>query len=238
MNMNNKKKAFTLSEVLITLSLIGVLAAMSIPTIGYNVHKRAQLSEFKTAYSIISSTYESLNITNGSVYPCYTVADERKRMEEGYDHTLRSQVPIETRGCKKFEVDYMRALGVSHKCEKDIYTEGCIPKRYAKLNDFSNYEKAYLLKNGMIIIPSTNGMILFALDINGRKGPNQWGKDIFAFSPMVTSSEISASTGKPIVTKVELLAADEDRVAPYFQGGKDVKTTTEMIYEAVGRTFK
>ena len=37
-SINNNKKAFTLAEVLITLGIIGVVAAMTIPTLMTNIH--------------------------------------------------------------------------------------------------------------------------------------------------------------------------------------------------------
>lgn len=39
-SINNNKKAFTLAEVLITLGIIGVVAAMTIPTLMTNIHHR------------------------------------------------------------------------------------------------------------------------------------------------------------------------------------------------------
>lgn len=42
-NIVNKKIAFTLAEVLITLSIVGVIAAMTIPTLMSNIeHKKRE----------------------------------------------------------------------------------------------------------------------------------------------------------------------------------------------------
>ena len=48
------KKAFTLAEVLITLTIIGVIAALTIPNLVQSWRKHERISEIKTAYSIIS----------------------------------------------------------------------------------------------------------------------------------------------------------------------------------------
>ena len=45
------KKAFTLAEILITLGIIGVVAAMTIPTLVANYRTKALKSGFKKSYS-------------------------------------------------------------------------------------------------------------------------------------------------------------------------------------------
>ena len=52
-------------------------------------------------------------------------------------------------------------------------------------NRINNVDNAYVLTNGQIIILYQNGandmVPLFLVDINGHKGPNAYGKDLFAF---------------------------------------------------------
>ena len=50
--MKKNKRGFTLAEVLITLGIIGVVAAMTIPTLMSNTGK----AEFKTAFKKVIST--------------------------------------------------------------------------------------------------------------------------------------------------------------------------------------
>ena len=50
---NDKRAAFTLAEVLITLAIIGVVAAMTIPTLIANYEKRITEVRFQKAYSEI-----------------------------------------------------------------------------------------------------------------------------------------------------------------------------------------
>ena len=45
------KKGFTLAEVLITLGIIGVVAAMTLPTVINNVQEKQFHSKFKKAYA-------------------------------------------------------------------------------------------------------------------------------------------------------------------------------------------
>lgn len=60
MNWNNKKSAFTLSEIMVTLTLIGFIATMTLSTIGTSIQQRARLAEFKTAYSKMESALQVL----------------------------------------------------------------------------------------------------------------------------------------------------------------------------------
>lgn len=51
------KRGFTLAEVLITLGIIGVVAAMTLPSLIQNYKKQAVISKLKKASSIISQAY-------------------------------------------------------------------------------------------------------------------------------------------------------------------------------------
>ena len=53
-----KKKAFTLAEVLITLTIIGVIAAITIPTLMKNYQNHANYAALKKTYSIIQNAYK------------------------------------------------------------------------------------------------------------------------------------------------------------------------------------
>ena len=70
MNFNIKKSAFTLSEVMLTLSLIGFLATMTLSTVGSSVQQRARLSEFRAAYSKMAATLINITLDTGKIYNC------------------------------------------------------------------------------------------------------------------------------------------------------------------------
>ena len=54
-----KKSAFTLAEVLITLGIIGVVAALTIPSLIQKYEEKQTVSQVKKAYSEISQAYMS-----------------------------------------------------------------------------------------------------------------------------------------------------------------------------------
>ena len=53
--MKNNKFAFTLAEVLITLGIIGVVAAMTLPTLIQNHQKKVTVVRLKKFYSVMSN---------------------------------------------------------------------------------------------------------------------------------------------------------------------------------------
>ena len=76
-----KRFGFTLAEVLITLGIIGVVAAMTIPTLIANTNGAKYRSQFKKTLSTASTAYSIQNATQGAIdaaytdYIAYTLAD-------------------------------------------------------------------------------------------------------------------------------------------------------------------
>ena len=58
-------KAFTLAEVLITLSIIGVVAAMTVPTLMANVNKQIYVTGLKKAYNQLQNAAKMMAISQG-----------------------------------------------------------------------------------------------------------------------------------------------------------------------------
>ncbi len=55
---DNAKAAFTLAEVLITLGIIGIVAAMTLPTLVAKYKEKQRVTQVKKAYSILSQAYQ------------------------------------------------------------------------------------------------------------------------------------------------------------------------------------
>lgn len=67
------KKGFTLAEVLITLGIIGVVAAMTLPTLIENHQKKEVVSRLQKFYTNINQAIRLSEVDNGScefwIYP-------------------------------------------------------------------------------------------------------------------------------------------------------------------------
>ena len=231
MVMINKKFGYTLAEVMITLSLIGVLATLTISTIGSGVQERARLAEFKTAYARMETVLKNITIEHGSVYACYSNSSSGFN-EFGIDIGNTSAANGE---CPELEREFVKAMGVTRACPSNNPILGtnypnlandCIPNDYPKNNFGDQNGHSYVFDNGMLML-TKQGRIIFALDFNGRSGPNKWGQDIFPFS-IVASSVLNGR-----VNEVKILPPhpNEDPL----NGVTNVKTTAQMMREAAGR---
>ncbi len=65
-SLGKKKRAFTLAEVLITLGIIGVVAALAIPTLISNNNKRVVETRLAKLYSTINQAIELSEVENGA----------------------------------------------------------------------------------------------------------------------------------------------------------------------------
>ena len=79
------KKAFTLAELLLTISIIGVLAALTIPTLATRTQDREHMTRFKAMYSRLTSALEQVSVDK--VYQCYKIP-ETKAIRKKYFNNL------------------------------------------------------------------------------------------------------------------------------------------------------
>ncbi len=68
MDKRLKATAFTLAEVLITLGIIGVVAAMTIPTLTSNYRKHEAVTKLKKAYTTVNQAIKLSEVEYGDVY--------------------------------------------------------------------------------------------------------------------------------------------------------------------------
>ena len=177
------KCAFTLAETLITLVIVGVIAAITIPTIIAKYQEEQLKTQFKKAYSTISN---ALNKTvmldfSGSVDCFYGQNGETSR---------------KSNDCASFWQYFTKNMSLSRVCNKNAKSGGCIPKYSVYADDgvgcggysessLNNNATVYVLSSGQIIIPyayQDESLPLFMVDINGFKGPNKPGFDLFGFN--------------------------------------------------------
>ena len=65
LNDFKKKAAFTLAEVLITLGIIGIVAAMTIPTLISNYQEKQTVSKLQKVYATLKNALEMAKVDNG-----------------------------------------------------------------------------------------------------------------------------------------------------------------------------
>ena len=172
--INFKKVAFTLAEVLITLGIIGVVAAITIPGLINNYKANKLRTQFLKSYSTIQQVFKlmqeddvSLNPQdyNGHANPFYRTFIKYLVGATDCGHSAENLKPI----C------YIRNSGVTYK----------LLPGYGNLNADLLDDGGILLQDGTMIYFENdfrqNYVYLF-VDINGYKNPpNRLGYDLFAF---------------------------------------------------------
>ena len=79
-----KKAAFTLAEVLITLGIIGIVAAMTLPTIITKYQKQVTQNKLKKFYSVMTQAIKLSEVENGD-YPSWAPTSEDARSSENFE---------------------------------------------------------------------------------------------------------------------------------------------------------
>ena len=176
------KKAFTLAEVLITLGIIGIVAAMTLPTVINNIQDKQFRTMFKKQYSIINQallmTYESgddipnLDQSNWKdmiFYVC-RIAKQLKYTDSGL-----KCAEIEAAGeSAEFESQYSNSNVVWHN-EGEWYNK----KGESQYLNTGYLRMTFMLPDGVMINFSCFRDVF--VDVNGMRKPNTIGRDIFYF---------------------------------------------------------
>ena len=207
-------KGFTLAEVLITLSILGVVVAIIIPNVIKNYQKQATVSRLKMAYSMLDRLTQQSYIENG--YPTYTTDNFDKYFApylniakdcgraNNYDSATRNLTEEEKEAYRNPKEHLAGCFKVDDKGYDTYYAlDGSNARDFCCGYSFGVYRKV-LLKNGMslayaAIAPQINNGLFFVIDIDGpNKGDSKMGQDIFYFkyySPTLNSNFKCQQTG-------------------------------------------
>ena len=181
------KKGYTLAEVLITLGVIGVVAAVTLPTLIQNHQKQQTVSKLKKAYTVLSQAYKMSTIDNGDFenWDLENYTNSNDFVEKFFKPYLKTIKTCNTPNeCNYTKNIYGRKCGSSY-CSVWGCLEGkCVSKWY------KNGITSLVLSDGTYIFfetidsygnPVTTSYRSVYIDTNGPKGPNTYGKDFFSF---------------------------------------------------------
>lgn len=180
-----KINGFTLAEVLITLAILGVVAALTLPVLVTNIEKNSWITGLKNGKSNLDRAFAQMLAENNT-----DTLDEVPLWEDSskQDSEMRRYFKIDKIGSGRDEKIY--------KPDYSVTTELSGIKRYtlpnmsilnvtfhdATHNDGESTEGkkncSDILKAGGNICENYASIYL---DVNGKKGPNTIGKDIFYF---------------------------------------------------------
>ena len=212
----HKFLGFTLAEVLITLGIIGVVAAMTLPTLIKEQRNKALEVAFKKAYTNISSAF---NLTIAEEVPVFTVSIK----EDGTHPEVDYNSPFAQSMYKKFRK--LKKIGIKEKGTYNASAKNYTKQKTMQVPQCSQYmsgAEAFITPDGSIISIMQNcGALWITTDTNGLiKGPNALGHDILIFRIGRTENRLL-----PAYTESEVLLDDTGHTVT--ENGKPVYNNTE-----------
>ena len=179
-----RKIAFTLAEVLITLGIIGVVAAMTLPTLIQNHQKRSLEVATQKFYSTMSQAVKKYMADEG--------VDDLRNTPLASDNYEDYDSPEAIASIRNFVTKYLKVV---EECDHEA--NNCFAPTYKNWigeapsdDNFGNFttianidnRRDYILADGAVIRIGYhfegNPISLF-VDVNGKKGPNRVGYDLW-----------------------------------------------------------
>ena len=155
---NSRKIAFTLAEVLITLGIIGVVAAMTMPSLVANYEKKRTATAVKKAYSELSQALKLAEVDYGDM--------------EYWDYPDGFDIEENKAFVNRYITPYYKGV--------TMLQDGSVPG----WTTISTTGINFISSNGTIFSgkPNNSKAFFVLVDINGFKRPNKMGTDIFYFA--------------------------------------------------------
>ena len=165
----SKRNGFSLSEILIALGIVGIVASMMLPTLMSNYNKKVYVSQLQKVYNTLDNALQQLQVE-----------------EDGMDLGLTSLNPNkDADGIKKLFRDRLKTVNT---CTAGNLAN-CIGTGYKGMKGdakaFPTDADCAILKSGQTLCikaqaPDAEGKMLDVyIDVNGPKRPNIYGRDTF-----------------------------------------------------------
>lgn len=222
-----QQNSFTLAEVLITIGIIGVVAAITIPVIVLKSQKIQTLSQLKKTYATLQVMYQKAVADNGLIDDWgLSAMSDGAGMVSVYQNIIAQYLNVSkycgttntNNACWAYGYDFSGTATAAQPTWNGVYitlVDGTSIVFEDSSNSWSGAGGAY------------NYWISIYIDINGLKKPNRLGKDRFIF-------EVDSSSGysnRKIVPRGTCLGGpgvgnEPDRMACWNSGvsGGDIGT--------------
>jgi len=164
----SRVNAFTLAEVLVVITIIGIVASLAIPNLINRYQRQIWISSYLTNYGVVEQSTRMLMENNGgTMLNAWGIANDNKGMYDAY-------TPY---------------LNVVKKCEDTNPMGKCLAAYYEDLIgdpiiiSGSHYYSVILANGASLMFWASGGAQALGntnyiyMDINGVKAPNVWGKD-------------------------------------------------------------
>ena len=174
-----KKTAFTLAEVLVTLMIIGVIAAMTVPTLKKSADMEEYVTGCKKAYSTISNATKMVEMDHGDVKRWGNIDGGDEAIQKMYDYysehlNIIKSCPPNTPGC------WTQSISLNGDKSGNEYGIGTNTISFTTA-DGMHWCFDGIGTEGVGVKNAPSGSLGMWVDINGDKKPNQVGSDVFVF---------------------------------------------------------
>lgn len=186
LKIKRDKRAFTLAEVLITLSIIGIIAALTIPVLVQNIQDTGFQTKMKKEYSVLSEAFGLIKNENGGSFldalascpdssVCISYVFKQKL---SYIKSCDTNDGTNLNACfpALSKIKFLNGTSANDMYIGNSYTEGLVLKDGTSL----------ALELGNASCTDTTGIYnnncgWITMDVNGINPPNTWGRDIYVF---------------------------------------------------------
>ena len=193
------KRAFTLAEVLITLGIIGIVAALTLPSLIANYKKKVYVTQLKKSVSTLEQAFQKMLADDGvdslADTEVFKSINGRCAASNGYNDA----------GCSQFYTNLKKYISIVEFGSTGDYKYQYIRKGSTPFypDNNQNSGKMVLADGAMLIkynvtpteqkstyscsqIKSAGGKMCarmgsVVIDVNGKKPPNTEGRDVFDF---------------------------------------------------------
>ena len=203
-----KKLGFTLAEVLITIGIIGVIAAVTLPALNSNVSNAALEKQTQKFYTQLSRAFDLYKVDNEIDSITAMDFDPEAFIKKYFNYTGQCKEATDCYAPKYMEMATNELMDVQWFDENNTYVlaDGTVFSLQYYAPDEEEGGSSYLPIN-----------VYF--DVNGKKGPNKIGRDLWSVSVYYDGS-VDEGGVTPEVRKGD---AEElkHRVEARFEGCKD-----------------
>ena len=160
------KKAFTLAEVLVTLGIIGVVSAMTVPTLMQNYQKKSYVTQLHKVYNELSQAALLYQTERNAV----NLKEAGLNSQAAAANFIKDHFKI-VQDCGDDRTPCFAPAGEYKKVSGTAITSWVTPRAHYVIASGSSIGISYR--------PNGDVLCEIFVDTNGLKGPNQIGRDVF-----------------------------------------------------------
>lgn len=186
-----RKLGFTLAEVLITVAILGVIAALTLPALNSDLQKQQWVQGLKTNYYDLQQGFERMmadqdvsDMEDTEIWMKYVVDGKYRPIQKAEDE---DEEDTENENNSNIKTDFAKYFKFN-----DMVID--LPSNYNPMQyDGSELKRGIFMSQGdalifnmansalvvMTINKTEHGIASIVIDVNGYKGPNKVSKDIF-----------------------------------------------------------